>query len=158
VPGLSESDFSLPLYHLPDGSPQWSGLEIGLKGDGYIPVKPDGTFSLHIPPDWKGPLELEARTIDPIPGFTIGSVPIQVAPPVTAPALPGSFVSKDMQTALDKELKDELVDLYMEAYDREEELADAYAQEHPDWVAIDHMEDDLDDCYGEIDYVEEASG
>jgi len=35
VPGLSESTFPLQLYHLPDGSPNWSSLEIGVQGAGY---------------------------------------------------------------------------------------------------------------------------
>ncbi|MGD0731932.1 MAG: hypothetical protein ABR956_11765 [Terracidiphilus sp.] len=153
VPGLSEYSFNVPLYRLPDGSPEWSGLEVGVKGDGYFPVNPNGRFEVHLPPDWTGPLQLQARPVDPIPGFPYLSVPLDAGSPVAAPSFPQDQRSSFGQKWLENERRDDLEDLWNEAYDLEEDLDEAYAQPNPDWEAIDNMEDDLDDCYDEIDDV-----
>lgn len=87
VPGLTESSFPIQLYNLPDGTPEWSSLDIAVKGDGYIPVNPNGTFSLHIPYDWKGPLQLQARQPNPVAGAGPTDAQLNLDPPAAAPAL-----------------------------------------------------------------------
>ena len=68
VPGLSEFTFPIEIAYLPDGTPSLSSLEIGVKNDGYLPVNPNGTFSLHIPSTWTGPLHLQTRDSYSLPG------------------------------------------------------------------------------------------
>jgi len=153
LPGLSEYSFNMPVYRLPDGSPEFSGIEIGVKGEGYFPVNPNGRFELSLPPDWTGPLELQARPIDPIPGFPYLSIPLEAGSPVAAPSFPQGLKASFGKNWIEENRRDWLEDLWNEAYDLEEDLDDAYAAEHPDWGAIDDMEDDLDDCYDEIDFV-----
>lgn len=153
VPGFSEFDFPIQLYHLPDGTPEWSSLEIGVKGDGYYPVGANGTFSLHIPMNWKGPLELQALQPDPLAGVGPSSAGIDIGNPVAAPTLP----SHDSPGLIDEWMQyftaNHLINLWNEAYDREVELDEAYDNPNYSNEEIADLEYDLDDCYGEIDYV-----
>ena len=69
VPGLYEYTLPIKTYALQDGTPNWSDLEIGIKGYGYAPLGSDGRFSLHIPMDWKGPLQFQVRQPDYLPAI-----------------------------------------------------------------------------------------
>ena len=154
VPGLSEFSFPIQLYHLPDGSPEWSSLEIGVKGDGYVPVNPNGTFSLHIPYDWKGPLQLQARQPDPVAGIGPTSALLNIDPPVAAPTLTKEqFPSVNLER-FDFYSKDHLVSLWQDACDMEETLDELYSESTPDWARIYAIEEDLDGTYDDIDEIE----
>jgi hypothetical protein len=153
VPGFSEFDFPIQVSHLPDGSPSWSSLEIGVKGDGYFPVDANGLFSLHLPMNWKGPLQLQALQLDPLPGVGPGSAIIDLGNPVAAPTLPSYSYLPKIQSQMDYFTAAYLVDLWDEAYDREQELDDAYDDPTYSDEEIANLEDDLDDCYDEIDHL-----
>jgi hypothetical protein len=155
VPGLSEYSFSVPLYHLPDGSPEWSSLDIGVKGDGYVPINPNGTFSVHIPYDWKGPLRLQVRLDTPTTGVAPGNTVLNIDPPVAAPTLPDNLFSQAAHLRLHDDEEDYLVSLWEDACDIEERLDYLYGQANPDWERIFDLEDDLDWYYKEIDYIED---
>jgi hypothetical protein len=155
VPGLSEYSFSVPLYHLPDGSPEWSSLDIGVKGDGYVPINPNGTFSVHIPYDWKGPLRLQVRLDTPTTGVALGNTVLNIDPPVAAPTLPDNLFSQAAHLRLHDDEEDYLVSLWEDACDIEERLDYLYGQANPDWERIFDLEDDLDWYYKEIDYIED---
>jgi hypothetical protein len=156
VPGLSEFDFTVPLRHLPDGSPLWSDLEIGVKGDGYLPIRSTGLFTVHIPPTWSGPLQLQVREPDPLAGLAPNTATLNMGNPLAAPALPGSlFPSKAVQQ-LNYFSHAHLIDLWNDAYDYELDLDDAYDSANPDWDYIDWLECELDDIYGAIDHVTAA--
>ncbi len=68
IPGLGEYTFPIEMAYSPGGTPSWSSLEIGVKNDGYSSVNPNGTFSLHIPSTWTGPLQLQTRDSFSLPG------------------------------------------------------------------------------------------
>jgi predicted heme/steroid binding protein len=153
VPGLSEYDFPIQLYHLPDGSPSWSSLEIGVPGDGYVPVSPNGLFSLHIPLNWNGPLTLQARQPDPISGLGPSISSIDIGNPVAAPTLSSNWFSPQATSKLGFWTKLHLISLWDDADDLEDELDDEYSASNPDWDYIDYLEDELDDVYDEIDYI-----
>jgi hypothetical protein len=155
VPGLTEYSFPIELYHLPDGSPQWSSLEIGVKGDGYLPVNPNGTFSLHIPYDWKGPLELQARQPDPVAGAGPASALLNLDTPTPAPALTNEQFSSAALSRLHDHIEDHLVDLWEDACDLEETLDALYDEATPDWARIYEVEDELDDTYDDIDDIDD---
>lgn len=153
VPGLSEYDFPIQLYHLPDGSPSWSSLEIGVKGDGYVPVSPNGLFSLHIPLNWSGPLTLQALQPDPVNGFGPSLSSLDIGNPIAAPTLPDHALPAHFVERLQYWQTSHLVHLWNECYDLENDLDDAYAAASPNWEEIDEMEGDLEDCYDDIDEV-----
>jgi hypothetical protein len=155
IPGLTEYSFPIQLYHLPDGSPEWSSLEIGIKGDGYIPVNPNGTFSLHIPYDWKGPLQLQALQPDPVAGIGPTNALLNLDPPVAAPTLSNQLFPASELDRIHEDIKDHLVDLWEDACDDEEILDDLYSETTPDWARIYAVEDELNDIYNEIDYIED---
>jgi hypothetical protein len=155
VPGLSEYSFPIELYHLPDGSPEWSSLRIGVKGDGYVPVNPNGTFSLHIPLNWKGSLELQARQPDPVAGIGPTDAQLNFDPPVAAPTVSNDQFSSSAQERFSFYSKDHLIELWQDACDDEELLNELYDAEHPDWDRIYAIEDRLDDTYDDIDEIED---
>lgn len=155
VPGLSEYSFPIQLYHLPDGSLEWSSLEIGVKGDGYVPVNPNGTFSLHIPYDWKGPLQLQARQPDPVAGVGPSEAQLNIGEPVAAPTLANDQFPEFALNQLNEDIEDHLVDLWEDACDDEEILDRLYSETTPDWARIYAVEDELDQIYDEIDYIED---
>jgi hypothetical protein len=155
VPGLSEYSFPIELYHLPDGSPEWSSLRIGVKGDGYVPVNPNGTFSLHIPLSWKGSLELQARQPDPVAGVGPSDAQLNFDPPVATPKLTNDQFPSAAVERFDFYSKDHLVELWQDACDDEELLNELYDAEHPDWERIYKIEDRLDDTYDDIDEIED---
>ncbi|MGO9777873.1 MAG: hypothetical protein ACLPM3_14925 [Terracidiphilus sp.] len=155
VPGLSEYSFPIQLYHLPDGSPEWSSLQIGVKGDGYFPVNPNGTFSLHIPYDWKGALQLQARQPDPVAGLGPADALLNIDPPAAAPSLTNDQFPSTALNQLHEEIKDHLVDLWQDACDDEETLDHLYSETTPDWERIYAVEDELDNIYDDIDEIED---
>jgi len=152
VPGLSESTFPLQLYHLPDGSPNWSSLEIGVQGAGYFPVSPKGEFSLHIPIDYAGPLKLQTRLLDPVTGAGPTSAFPELGDPVATPDLPRNMLSAADEAEMQYWMTEDLIDLWNEAFDRENEL-DEYYENHatPNKADVGEMKDDLDEVYEDID-------
>lgn len=155
VPGLSEYSFPIQLYHLPDGAPEWSSLEIGVKNDGYVPVNPNGTFSLHIPYDWKGPLQLQARQLNPVAGAGPTGAQLNIDPPAAAPTLTNNEFPAAAANLLDSVAKNHLIDLWQDACDDEEILDNLYAETTPDWARIYAVRDELDDIYDDIDDIED---
>jgi hypothetical protein len=154
VPGLSEYSFPIQLYHLADGSPEWSSLEIGVKGDGYIPVNPNGLFSLHIPMDWKGPLELQAFQPDSLAGIGPSHATLEMGDPVAAPSLPQNMFSKVAKGKLQYWMTEDLIDLWNEAFDLENKIDDYYeGYGSSDEVDIGGLEEDLEDVYDDIDHL-----
>jgi hypothetical protein len=155
VPGLSEYDSSIQTYTLPDGTPEWCRFKIGVPGYGYSPVRANGTFSLHIPLDWKGALSLQTLQIDPLPNLGASSATFQIGNPVAAPTLTNDIFPTSALGKLDHWAKMDLIDLWNETYDVESWLASAYSAAKPDWEDIYYAEEYLDYLYGEIDYVED---
>jgi hypothetical protein len=152
VPGLSEYTFPIQTYNLPNGLPNFAGLEMGVKGYGYVPVQSDGRFSLHLPDDWKGPLVLQAR--DPDLGGSIGSYygNLPVGDPVAAPEFPHDLLPPKI-TGVAKALAiAHLIDLWNEAYNLELEYTDAEDDGAPDGV-LDDIDCDLHDVYEDIDHL-----
>ncbi len=152
IPGLSEASFAILLDRLPDGTPQWPALEIGVKGDGYIPVDSNGMFTLHIPMDWTGPLDLEARQSDPLTG--VGSSPsiLHIGSPVAAPALPKNLVSPAAHNWLQDMYTEDLVNLWSEAFDLENEIDEHYeSHDFPINDDIGEIEGHLNEVYEDID-------
>ena len=154
IPGLNELSFPIQLYNLPDGSPEWSSLEIGVKGDGYTPVNPGGLFSLHIPMNWKGPLELQALQLDPISGFGPSFAKIDIGDPAPAPAMPQNLMSAAAKAEMQYWMTEDLIDLWNEAFDLENEL-DEYYETHttPDPEVVAEIKEDIDDTYDDIDHL-----
>ena len=152
VPGLYEYSFPMQAYTLPDKSLSYAGLEIGVKGYGYEPLGADGSFSLHLPYDYKGSLQFQLRQ-DDVPTGSLGTTAqIPVDPPTAAPALPQKLVDpKDVDFATAMQLE-YLIELWNYAYDLEGEWDEADF-----WGASDAYMDDLEweqgDVYEEIDYV-----
>lgn len=156
VPGLSEYSFPIQLYHLADGSPQWSSLQIGVKGDGYLPVNANGTFSLNIPYDWKGPLQLQARQPDPVASAGPSDALLNIDTPTAAPTLPADQFPPAALNIFSSYAKYHLADLWEDATDLEETLDELYDEPTPDWARIYAVEDDLDGIYDDIDEVEDS--
>jgi len=152
VPGLAEYHFPLQCHHLPDGTPQLSGLEVGVKGYGYTPVSPNGEFSLHIPLSFKGPLELQALQPDSIPGIGPSHGFFGIGDPVDAPKLPKGLVSHQIDIWDEFEMTSDLIDLWNEAFDLENDLDEYYAtHENTNNESVWEMKDDLDEVYDDID-------
>jgi hypothetical protein len=153
VPGLSEYSFPIQMYHLPDGEPEWSRVQLGVKNYGFGPVNPNGTFSFHIPLNWKGPLELQAYQPDSMTGMGPSDATLEIGNPVAAPSLPQGTVTAQAQSELQQEMVERLIDLWNEAFDREDELDLHYEFGEHYKGEIGDLEYDLNDCYDEIDYV-----
>ncbi len=156
VPGLSEYSFPIQLYHLPDGSPEWSSLQIGVKGDGYFPVNANGTFSVHIPYDWTGPLQLQVHLPDLVAGAGPTDGLLNMDEPAAAPTLTNDQFPSAALEHFNEDIKDHLVDVWEDACDLEETLDELYAETTPDWARIYAVEDDLEEVYADIDETEAA--
>ncbi|MGA9062247.1 MAG: hypothetical protein WB341_11340 [Terracidiphilus sp.] len=154
VPGLSEYDSSIQTYTLPDGTPEWCRFKIGFQGFGYVPVRAIGLYSVQIPLNLKGPPSLQMVQIDPLPNLGPSSATFPIGNPVAAPTLPNNSFSTQFTSKLQYWTADYLIDLWNEAFDRENELDAAYAAAKPNWYEIFEMEYELYDCYAEIDDVE----
>jgi hypothetical protein len=152
VPGLSEYSFPIQTYNLPNGLPNWTGLEMGVKGYGYVPVQSDGKFSLRLPDDWKGPLVLQARDPDygGLTGTDYGN--LQVGDPVAAPAFPQNVVTPKLTGDARALAIAHLIDLWNEAYNLELEYTDAEDDGASDGV-LDDIDCDLHDVYDDIDHL-----
>jgi hypothetical protein len=152
VPGLSEYSFPIQTYNLPDGLPNFTGLEMGVKGYGYVPVQSDGRFSLRLPDDWTGPLVLQAR--DPDLGASIGTYygNLPVGDPVAAPEFPNDLLPPKITGGAKALAIAHLIDLWNEAYNLELEYTDAEDGGASDGV-LDDIDCDLHDVYEDIDYV-----
>jgi hypothetical protein len=153
VPGFAVTPLTLPLHHLPDGSPEWSGLEIGVKDHGFFPVNGNGRFAVDIPINWKGSLALQAREPDALTGGLPATATIDIGTPIDAPTPPTNLVPQNYSKFMESATADRLIDLWNECYDRENELEEAYDDPSVSNGEIGAMEDDLDDCYDETDYV-----
>jgi hypothetical protein len=152
VPGLYEYSFPIQTYPLQDGTPNWSGMEFGVKGYGYSPMGSDGRICLHIPKDWKGPLQIQFRQPDYLTGNTPFTTNFEVGDPLASPTLPSNLFSKQLQENIDYESADHLVDLWNEAFSLEEERDELLDNgEHYPGEIYD-VEEDLDDVYDELDY------
>ena len=151
VPGFSEYSFPTQMYHLPDGSPEWPWLSMGLRGDGYTPVNPNGTFTLHIPMDFKGSMELQTRQQDPISGLGQPDALLELGDPVAALEIPKNLFSKTANADLQYAMTEDLIDYWNEAFDLENEIDDFYEGYGPADVDIGQLEEDLDDVYDDID-------
>ena len=155
VPGLSEYTFPIEVAHLPDGSASWSSLEIGVKDDGYWPVNPNGTFSVHIPGTWTGPLQLQTRDLYSLPGAGPSSALLDIGNPVAAPALPRNLISPKVSEAAKTETLAYLKHLWNRAYDLEIEFSEAEDDKDDDyhWAKIDDLESYEYYLWDEIDAV-----
>jgi hypothetical protein len=78
---------------------------------------------------------------------------LDIGNPVAAPSLPQGTISAQAQSEFQKEMTERLIDLWNEAFDREDELDWHYAFGEHYEGEIGDLEYDLDDCYGEINYV-----
>jgi len=154
VPGLRVYDLSLQSYLLPDGTPEWVRFRIGFPGYGYWPLHANGTFSLRIPLDWKGPLSLRVMQIDSVSSLGSGSADFQLGDAVAAPTLPGNYFSTQAQSRISFWTFLHLMDLWDDADDLEDELDYEYSLANPDWDYIDYLEDELDYDYWSIDAIE----
>jgi hypothetical protein len=152
VPGLYEYTLPIKTYALQDGTPNWSDLEIGIKGYGYTPLSSDGRFCVHIPKDWKGALQFQLRQPDYLNGTTPYTTNFQIGDPVASPPLPQNLMPSSFQSQIDYEAADHLVDLWNEAFDYEEEYRWVQAHGESYFGELWEIEDDLDDVYDEIDY------
>jgi hypothetical protein len=155
IPGLSEYTFPIEVAHLPDGSPSWSSLEIGVKDDGYWPVNPNGTFSVHIPNTWTGPLQLQTRDFYSLPGAGPSSAQLDIGNPVAAPALSSNLISPKVSGAVKTETLAYLKHLWNLAYDLENEFNEAEEIKDDDfyWAKIDDLEEYEYSLWEEIDGV-----
>ena len=155
VPGLSEYSFPIEVAHLPDGSASWSSLEIGVKDDGYWPVNPNGTFSVHIPSTWTGPLQLQTRDLYSMPGAGPENALLNIGNPVAAPALPTNLITPKVAGALKAENLAYLKHLWNLARDLEIEFSEAEEINDDDfyWAEIDDLEEYEYYLWNEIDDV-----
>jgi hypothetical protein len=142
VPGLSEYTFPIEIAYLPDGTPSWSSLELGIKDDGYFPVNPNGTFSLHIPSTWTGPLQLQTRDLYSLPGAGPTNALLDIGNPVAAPALPSNLISPKVSGAVKAKNLKYLKRLWNMAYDLEYEFNAAEDIKDDDfyWATMDDLE------------------
>ena len=143
VPGLSEYSFPIEAAHLPDGTPSWSGLEIGVKGDGYWPVNPNGTFSLHIPINYTGSLQLQTRDLYTLPGTGPSSALLDIGNPVAAPALPSNLISPQFTVYTKAENLAYLKHLWNLARDLEIDFDEAEEIKDEDyyWATLEDLEE-----------------
>ena len=155
VPGLSEYTFPIEVEKLPDGTPSWSSLEIGIKNDGYWPVNPNGTFSVHIPSTWTGPLQLQTRDLYSLPGVGPSSALLDIGNPVAAPALPRNLISPKVSEITNYEDLGYLKHLWNLAYDVEIDINHAYKNKDDgsNWDEIDDLEYYEGCLWDEIDSV-----
>jgi hypothetical protein len=155
VPGLSEYTFPIEVSHLPDGSASWSSLEIGVKNDGYLPVNPNGTFSVHIPGTWTGPLQLQTRDLYSLPGSGPSSASLDIGNPVAAPALPSNLISPKVTGIVKADNLKYLKHLWNLAYDLENDFDAAEEIKDDDyyWATIDDLEEYEYYLWNEIDDV-----
>ncbi len=155
VPGLSEYTFPIEIAHLPDGTPSWSSLEIGVKNDGYWPVNPNGTFSVHIPGTWTGPLQLQTRDLYSLPGAGPGNALLDIGNPVAAPALPTNLLSQKVSGAFKAENLAYLKHLWNLARDLEIDFSEAQDIKDDDfyWAKMDDLEEYEYYLWNEIDDV-----
>jgi hypothetical protein len=142
VPGLSEYTFPIEVAQLPDGTPSWSSLEIGIKNDGYWPVNPNGTFSVHIPSTWTGPLQLQTRDLYSLPGVGPSGALLDIGNPVAAPVLPRNLLSPKVTEIAKYEDLAYLKHLWNLAYDVEIDINHAYKNkdDSSNWDEIDDLE------------------
>jgi hypothetical protein len=122
-----------------------------VKGGGYSPVSPNGTFTVHIPIDWKGSLELQTRQLDPLASLGQSNTLLEIGDPVAAPELPQNLFSKAAKAELQYAMTEDLIDYWNEAFDLENEIDDFYDGYGPADVDIGQLEGDLDDVYDDID-------
>ncbi|MGD0479050.1 MAG: hypothetical protein ABSA42_02690 [Terracidiphilus sp.] len=155
VPGLSEYTFPIEVAHLPDGTPSWSGLEIGVKDDGYSSVNPNGTFSLHIPSTWTGPLQLQTRDLYSLPGAGPSNALLNIGNPVAAPALPTNLISPKVTGVTKAENLAYLKHLWNLAYNLEEDFNAAEDIKDDDyyWAQMGDLEEYEYYLWEEIDSV-----
>ncbi len=155
VPGLREFTFPIKMAYLPSGSPSLSGLEIGVKDDGYFPVNPNGTFSLHIPGTWTGPLQLQARDLYSLPGAGPSSASLDIGNPVAAPKLPSNLVSPKVTGAIKAENLKYLKHLWNLARDLEIDFDNAEDIKDDDyyWATMGDLEEYEYYLWNEIDDV-----
>ena len=155
VPGLSEYSFPIEVAHLPDGTPSWSSLEIGVKNDGYWPVNPNGTFSVHIPGTWTGPLQLQTRDLYTLPGTGPSSALLDIGNPVAAPALPTNLLSANVSGFAKAENLAYLKHLWNLARDLEIDFNEAEDINDDDfyWATRDDLEEYEYYLWNEIDDV-----
>jgi len=151
VPGFSVKDFSIRLPGDYSTYTDYNGLEIGPKNYGYTPVE-DGHFTLHLPMNLNGALDLQLRQQDPFAGSPVTYTEVTMDPPVAAPAMPQNLVPSRLRYLLARSKTAHLIDLWNEAYDLELEWTDADDAGASDAV-MDEIDDDLHDVYSEIDYV-----
>jgi hypothetical protein len=154
VPGFAEYTQPIQTYNFANGTPNWSGLEIGVKGYGYAPVGPNGYFSLRVPLDYnyKNGLQFQVRQDDAPPASAGAYAQFGIDPPVAAPDIPQSLQLAHVGYSLARSKTDYLIDLWNEAYDLELEWSDADDDGAPWWV-MSEIDDDLHDVYREIDFV-----
>jgi hypothetical protein len=156
VPGLSEVTLPLQIFHLPDGSPQWAGVEIGVPGHGFVPVSSSGQVAIHIPMNWTGPLELHFAPPDLAPRLNSVGGTFKIGDPVAAPKLPKGKESPSALSGLQYLIAKDLVDLWNEAFDIETEV-DEYYRTHSEETIVDsdigEIEEHLNEVYEDIDEV-----
>ena len=155
VPGLSEYTFPIEVAHLPDGSASWSSLEIGIKNDGYWPVNPNSTFSVHIPNTWTGPLQLQTRDLYSLPGAGPTGALLDIGNPVAAPALPSNLISPKVTGVLKTDNLAYLKHLWNLARDLEIDFSEAEDIKDDDfyWAKMDDLEEYEYYLWNEIDDV-----
>jgi len=155
VPGLSEFTVPLEVLHLPDGTPSWSSLEIGVKNNGYSSVNPNGTFSLHIPSTWTGPIQLQTRDLYSLPGAGPSNALLDIGNPVAAPTLPTNLISPQLTAFTKAENLKYLKHLWNLARDLEIEFDEAENINDDDfyWATRDDLEEYEYYLWNEIDDV-----
>jgi hypothetical protein len=156
VPGLSEVTLPLQVYHLPDGSSEWPGVEVGVPGDGYVPVNSSGQVAIHIPMNWTGPLELHFFQPDAGTGLHSVGGNFKIGDPVAAPKLPQGKATPPLLSGLQHLIAKDLIDLWNQAFDLETE-ADEYYRTHDEGTIVDsdigEIEEHLNEVYEDIDEV-----
>jgi hypothetical protein len=156
VPGLSEVTVPLKILHLPDGSPLWPGVEIGVPGNGYFPVNSGGQVSIHVPTNWTGPLEL--HFLEPDAGTGLHSVggTFKIGDPVAAPKLPTGKASPSFISGLQHLAAEDLINLWNEAFDLETEVDEYYRTHDEETIVradVSEIEEHLNEVYEDIDEV-----
>jgi hypothetical protein len=155
VPGLSEYSFPMKVAYLPGGTPSWSSFEIGVKDDGYTSVNPNGTFSLHIPINYTGALQLQARDLHLLSGAGPENALLNIGNPVAAPTLPSNLISPKVTGAIKAENLKYLTHLWNLARDLEIDFNEAEDIKDEDiyWAKIDDLEEYEYYLWNEIDDV-----
>jgi|GEM_PF-2270181 len=156
IPGMSEQNFSVPMLHLPDGTPEWPSLQMGVAGDGYAPVDPTGQIALHLPLKWSGDLKLQVEPYgySALNGYQTGMpghVVIDMGAAKAAPELP----KKPEYTLAERfeiaGMKEDLIDVWNEIYDTQNLLDYIDASDNFDGYDVDEIMDYLDDLCDERD-------